>query len=370
MKKLIFTTVLLLGLSSIFSALFACSCIYLHTSNQIVFGRNHDYYNPNSVIIYNPKNILKRGIPFPGESIPRWTSRYSSITISLTGVGYANSGMNEKGLAIGHMALVSVYPGKDDRPVIDETQWIQYMLDNCANTNEVIEESKKIRITQKTTGSGTHYFVADPQGRAAIIEFINGQMVVHTNENMPYMALCNDTYEKSMNDIKNYQGFGGNKVIPEKVTAYDESSPMNVMAIGCTKMNQFYRKESKNIIQDAFDIHYAMSGPNTIQDGKNVGTQYTTVFDLTNRKLYFRTLENRNIREVDFNSFDDDCSIKAKMLSILTTGKGNVTGLFVDYSTEENMNVMHRALSTEANKPPQQMLDMFQQYVDSFECSK
>jgi choloylglycine hydrolase len=314
--------------------------------------------------------MLKSGIPFPGENIPRWTSRYSSITISLTGVGYANSGMNEKGLAIGHMALISVYPGKDDRPVIDETQWIQYMLDNCANTNEVIEESKKIRITQKTNGSGTHYFIADPQGRAAIIEFINGRMVVHTNENMPYMALCNDTYEKSMNDIKNYQGFGGNKIIPEKVTTYDESSPMNVMAIGCTKINQFYRKESNNIIQDAFDIHYAMSGPNTMQDGKNVGTQYTTVFDLTNRKLYFKTLENSNIREVDLNSFEDDCSVKAKMLNILTPGMGNVTALFVDYSPEENMLVMHRALSTEANKPPQQMLDMFQQYIDSFECSK
>ena len=369
MKKLIYISVFLFSLSGTFSGLFACSCIYLRTSNHIIFGRNHDYYNPNSLIIYNPKNIFKSGIPFPGENIPKWKSVYSSITISLLGVGYANSGMNEKGLTIGYMTLTSVYPAKDDRPEISDTQWIQYMLDKCANTNEVIEEAKKIRIT-KGGGSCTHYFVGDAEGNATTIEFINGQMVVHTNKDMPYMLLSNDTYEKSMNDIKSYIGFGGDKIIPERAIKYDELFPTEVMAIGCSKMNQFYKKESKNIIQDAFDIQYAMRGPDTTYQNMEACTQYSVIFDITNMKIYFRTKANQTIREIDFKSFKDDCSVKAKMLDIQTTGIGNVNNLFVDYSTDENRKAIDRSFSREPYKIPKEMVDFNQQYIDSFGCEK
>ena len=279
MKKIFFTSIFLFGLLAPFSYLFACSCIYLHTSNQIVFGRNHDYINPNSTIIFSPKNLLKSGIPFPGENIPRWQSKYSSITISIIGIGFANSGMNEKGLAIGHMGLSeTVYPEKDDRPIISDTQWIIYMLDNCANTNEVIEEAKKIRII-KTASAGNHYFVCDSEGNAAIIEFLKGQMVVHTNKDMPYMVCCNDTYEKSMNDIKKFRGFGGDQLVLERLNRIDENAVPNVMAIGCTKIKQFYEKESNNIIQDAFNIHTDMSAPYDTSK-YSINTQYTTVFDV------------------------------------------------------------------------------------------
>ena len=144
MKKNIIVPVFLLIMTSSLTDLYACSSIFLQRENQAVYGRNHDYYNPNSVIIYNPKNLLKIGTPFPGENLAGWESIYSTITISAIGVDFANSGMNEKGLAIGHMALdETIYPEKDDRPTILPQQWIQYMLDKCANTKEVIEEAKK-----------------------------------------------------------------------------------------------------------------------------------------------------------------------------------------------------------------------------------
>lgn len=367
MKKLIFTSVFLF-LTSSFTVLFACSCIYLHTSHQTIFGRNHDDGNPNSVIIFNPKNLIKSGVPLPGEIIPRWKSMYSSITVSSPGVGYANSGMNEKGLAIGHMGLgESVYPAKDDRPIITDTQWIQYMLDNCANTNEVIELAKKVRIIQTTT-CGNHYFVCDSKGNAAIIEFLKGEMIVHTNQDMPYKLLCNDTYEKSMNDVKKFRGLGGNQPVLDRLDSINENSVSKVMAIGCTKINQFYEKESPDIIQDAFDIHTAMSVPESISN--NLKTQYTTVFDVENLKLYFRTRENQNILEVDLKMFEDNCSIKAKLLDIRTAGTGLANNLFVDFSVQENRKAIDRVLSMEENKPTEEMLNYYQLYPDSFECDE
>jgi choloylglycine hydrolase len=363
MKKLIYISIFLFCLSGSFPGLEACSCIYLHTSNQIIFGRNFDFYNPNSVIIYNPKNLLKNGVPFPGDNIPKWSSKYSSLTISFMGVGYANSGMNEKGLAIGHMALPeTIYPEKDNRPAIIEAQWIQYMLDLCANTNEVLEEAKKIRVS-KEMATGQHYFIGDSEGNAAIIEFLNGQMIVHSNKDMPYMLLSNDPFEKSMKDIRNFSGLGGNKVIPERASEVDE-----VMALGCTKINQFYKNDSRNIIQNAFDIQYAMRAPDSTRQYKNYGTQYSAIFDITNLKLYFRTKENQTIREVDFNSFKDNCYIKAKLLDIRTSGTGNVTDLFVNYSIAENRKAIDHAVSMEPDKPSVEMLDFMQTYADSFSC--
>lgn len=369
MKNLIYITIFILIITTSFTRLFACSSIFLKTSNQMIYGRNHDYYNPNAVIIFNPKNLLKSGIHFPAENIPRWKSKYSSITNSAAGVPYANSGMNEKGLAIGHMGLgETVYPAKDDRPVIADTQWIKYMLDICANTSEVLELANTIRIIQSATGN--HYFVCDSSGNTAIIEFLNGEMVMHTNENMPYAVLCNDPYEKSMNDIKKFRGLGGDQPVLDRSSVIrDENAVANAMAIACTKIIQFYESGSIDIIQDAFSVHSAMTTPppTSEHDGE---TQYTSVYDITNLKLYFRTKDNKNIREVDFKMFEDDCSVKAKLLDIRTTGTGNVNNLFVDFSVQENRKAIDSAISTETNKPSEEMLDLYARYPDSFECEE
>jgi len=344
----------------------------LHTSNQIVFGRNHDYSNPYGVIIYNPKNQLKVGVPLPGEHIVGWKAIYSSITISSVGVGFANSGMNEKGLAMGHMGLnESVYPNKDDRPIIVPSQWIQYMLDICANTDEVINEAKKIRITDRR-GSGTHYYMCDREGNVAIIEFLKGQMVVHTNKDISYTVLCNDTYEKSMNDIKYYKGLGGDKNVLDRVSILNENAIPDVMALGCTKINQFYKKESKNIVQDAFDIHYAMRCPGNINapQFENSETQYTTVFDVTNSKLYFRTNLNPTIREINFKDFEDNCSNKAKLLDIQTPAEGIVNKSFVDYSMQENGKCIYKFYENESNKMSKEDMEFMSFYPEFFQCEK
>jgi penicillin V acylase-like amidase (Ntn superfamily) len=368
MKNLFFTAIFLVTIINF--ELISCSCFSLHTSDQIVFGRKHDYYNPYGVIIYNPKNQLKVGVPLPGEHIVGWKSIYSSITISSIGVGFANSGMNEKGLALGHMGLVeTIYPKQDDKPIILPSQWIQYMLDKCANTNEVIQEANKIRITDKMGGK-EHYYVCDREGNVAIIEFLKGQMVVYTNKHMPYMLLCNETYEKSMNDIKQYKGLGGDKTVLDKVSILGENAVAEAMAIGCSKIKQFYKNESKNIIQDAFDIHYAMRFPVDTPHYQICETQYATVFDITNLKLYFRTKSNPAIREINFKDFEDNCSTKAKLLDIQTSSEGIVNKSFVDYSMQENNKCIYKFYEKESNKIPKEEMEFLSFYPEMFQCEK
>lgn len=349
-----------------------CSSLSLRQSDQMIFGRNHDYPNPYGVIVFNPKNQLKVGVPLPGEHIVGWKAIYSSITISSIGVGFANSGMNEKGLAIGHMGLNdSVYPGKDDRPIIVPSQWIQYMLDKCANTNEVILEANKIRITNKM-GGGNHYYICDKSGNTAIIEFLKGQTVVHTGIHMPYSVLCNDTYAKSMADIKKYKGLGGERPVLDRVAILNENAIPDVMAIGCTKINQFYKNGMKNMVQDAFDIHYAMQCPGNANapQFENSETQYTTVFDISNLKLYFRTKSNPMIREVHFKNLEDNCTTKAKLLDIQTPSEGIVNKAFVDYSVQENAKCIYKFYEKEQRKMPKEEMEFMSFYPEMFQFEK
>jgi penicillin V acylase-like amidase (Ntn superfamily) len=363
--RIIFDTCLLFIMMLVYNInVCSCSCISLHTRDQIIFGRNQDYFNPNSVIVYNPKNQFKTAMPYDGEKVVQWKSLYSSITVSAIGFGLANSGMNEKGLAIGHMALDETqYPQKDERPVMSSSQWILYMLDVCSNTEEVIKEADKIRISNES--SKQHYFICDKNGDVAIIEFLKGKMVLYRSNNIPYHILSNDNQAQSMDEIKKFTGFGGDKTIPDRAQVTDE-----LMTIGCNKLNQFYEKECHDIIKDAFDVLNSIRSPDSTPRFKEYGTQYSLVFDLTNMKLYFRTKTNQNIREIDFNSFDDDCIVKVKLLGIQTTGVGNVNNLFVDYTVEENRKHITDFYEKEFNKLSSEDLDWLLKYPDSFKCEK
>jgi hypothetical protein len=68
--------------------------------------------------------------------------------------------------------------------------------------------------------------------------------------------------------------------------------------------------------------------------------------------------------------FEDNCSVKAKLLDIRTVGTGIVNNLFVDFSVQENRRAIDLALSMESSKPSEQMLEIYAQYPDSFKCQK
>ena len=105
-------------------------------------------------------------------------------------------GMNEKGLVIAQMGLFeSKFPAKDDRPCLGGLQWIQYQLDNSATLDEVIENNKKIQIEPDIIP--VHYLICDSLGNVGIIEFLNGQIVIHSGENIVFPVLSNETLMKS-----------------------------------------------------------------------------------------------------------------------------------------------------------------------------
>jgi penicillin V acylase-like amidase (Ntn superfamily) len=343
-----------------------CSSISLISSDTVVFGRNHDVDVSNGLLVINPRNVYKEGFEFPEENIPKWTSKYASITLNVFGVGFAICGMNEKGLSIGHLGFSEAkYPPKDDRPVIDQIHFITYMLDNCSTTSEVIDSANKIRISDESI-TREHYYICDAKGQTAILEPIEGEWVLYTNETMPFPILSNDNYKKSINYLNNYQGFSGLKNIPERNFGVEE-----IMAMGATYIKNYQNEKKKNIISSSFELLNNIGfnkypPPDSIDVPSNYGTQITTVFDLKNLAVYFRTKSNTEIKKVNFSNFQPDCPEPFMMMEVETETTGVVDDLFENYTYDRNLNFVKEHL--EKSNVSYDVIEFLATYPESFKC--
>jgi penicillin V acylase-like amidase (Ntn superfamily) len=336
------------------------------SGDTVIFGRNHDVAVSNGLIVFNPANLYKEGFEFPDENIPKWTSKYASITLNVFGVGFAICGMNEKGLSIGHLGFAEAkYPQKDERPVIDQIHFITYMLDNCANTEEVINSANEIRISDESV-TREHYFICDAKGQTAILEPLEGEWVLYTNETMPFPILSNDNYKKSINYLRDYQGFGGMKNIPERNFGVEE-----IMAMGSAYINDYQNEKKKDIISSAFELlenigFNKFHPPDSIDVPSNYGTQITTVFDLTNLTLYFITKSNAEIKKVNFSHFQPNCPEPIMMMEVETKISGVVDNLFEKYTYEKNLKFVNERLRK--SDVSYDVIEFLASYPESFKC--
>jgi penicillin V acylase-like amidase (Ntn superfamily) len=309
----------------------ACTTFQLQHGKQLVVGKNFDFHTDIGMVIINKRNVAKTALLDPPEKPAQWVSKYGSITFNQVGREFPFSGINEAGLIVEIMWLDETrYPDPDDRAAIGELQWIQYQLDNSSSVDEVIKSDTVIRITQS---SPVHFFVGDSRAKAATIEFIDGKLVFHTADNLPVKVLTNHTYQKSLQYLKTRQGFGGQ----EKYSFTRSSLDRFATAAKKIKDYQSFSQPSIPIVKYAFDILSAIS------QGKV--TVWSIVYDVTHSRIYFKTIRENEIKIILFRDVDFTCGPPVKVLDMNTTLKGNVTGQFVDYTTEANRKMVFSVFS-------------------------
>ena len=163
-----------------------------------MFGKNYDWMIGDGMVFVNKRGVSK--ISSEEVNPARWVSKYGSVTFNQYGWESPSGGMNEEGLVIELMWLDDTqYPAPDERPAVDVLEWIQYNLDTAASTEHVIRNSETIRISSAVK---LHYLVNDRFGNSATIEFLDGKLVAHTGEKLPYATLANDTYTRSLEHSK------------------------------------------------------------------------------------------------------------------------------------------------------------------------
>ena len=305
---------------------FACTTFFINKNGQMVFGRNYDWVTGNGMVCTNQKGLSKTSVKTNDGKTISWISLYGSITFNQYGKEFPTGGMNEKGLVVEMMWLNGTkYPNADERPAIGELQWIQYQLDNCSTVEELIASGSSLRIANKET-TPLHYLVADATGNVATIEFLDGQMNVHKGSDLPFPVLTNDTYSSSFEQIKT------TSIPPGSIS----NNSFDRFTRACNMITQF---QKATVTTSAID--YSFTILDKVAQGSH--TKWSIVYDLNNKKIYFKTLDFSPIKNIAFESFDFNCNVISKTWDMNQLGEGNTANLFIDFSLEMNSHLVNKS---------------------------
>ena len=325
---------------------FACTSFVLKANKTLLFGSNYDNGIWPGLLYVNKKNVKKTGWE-PGTTgdIAEWVSEYGSVTFNTAGYQLAWAGMNEKGLVMSTMVLGETKnPEPDERPPLASPLWMQCIFDTCATVDELIATDKIVRIKDTVD----HYLVCDAGGDAAVIEFLDGKMVVHRQDSLPIKALANRVYSECVSELKagNPKNINRSKIrmaqIDKKLLAFNPNGKLPPAAY-------------------AFEILDEVSSPPY--------TRWSLVFDIQNRTIHFKTYANRNERHIDLKKIDYGCETPAMMMDAHADLKGDITDSFEEIDQEYSLNHFIRFLKeSEIEMPEEQVKTLFNLFVN-FPCA-
>lgn len=336
----------------------ACTTFCMKDKNaNPLYGRNFDFPIGLGQIHINQRNLQKTSLIAAPERQFTWISKYGSISFNQMGREFPYGGMNEAGLVIEQMMHENTgaqYPAPDDRYGLAELQWIQYQLDVSASVNDVIASDKTVRISY-TSMAPLHFLVADASGNVAAIEYVDGKTVVHKGKDLKYPVLANETYDVSSANKMNLDAVSG-KTGPENTKGYSDRFAK------AASMVEAFDPNSGSAVDYAFDILKNVS--------QDKATQWSIVYDLKKKTIYYRTRDNNNIRHIRLNLFDFSCTA-AKLFVDIEENIGVVSD-FKTYNYESNLQLSESVCrNVEFLKQiPQEATIIRAKYPNSVTCVK
>ena len=324
-----------------------CSTFMLKAGQEIFLGHNLDespeLFVPGLVCINSrqayreaiswnelvapPRDYEKAIAVFDKKPSPKliWISRYGSVTFNSEGVDFPDGGMNEKGLAVFEMSLGDTqYKYSKEHPTLFMSLWIQHQLDNCAIVDEVIRNAEQINLQ----GWSWHYFVADRNGDCAIIEFLQGKILIHRNPAQP--ILCNARYSQELERLKYFQGFGG------KIDLQLNFSRAPRFVKAAKMLKDFAGAPAASPRDQALKI---------LDEIKIRGwNKWGILVDVKNMTFYFHTGDNKKLRYFALKDSDFSAGKTDMILDMHADLSADVKAHFVDYTHERNLELtMKRA---------------------------
>lgn len=284
----------------------ACSRIVWGTERQGVFaGRSMDWdelIDPR-LVVYPAGLDMDGGIDRP----VKWSSRYGSVIVAGANYGEAAlDGMNEKGV-VGHVLYLHAteYEKRDGRPGVSYLAMLRYLLDNSATVAEAVKSLEKVQVVPVPVRGnlfGIHVAIEDPTGDSAVIEFIDGKMVVHHGPQ--YAVMTNDPpYDQAMKELANYRTFGGDKPLPGSIESIDRFIRAQYF------LKHLPQPESpQQGVAFMFQVMHTVAVPFGAPYGggprQTYPTWWITAADLTDRIYYFNMTQNPNVIWIDLKALN------------------------------------------------------------------
>jgi choloylglycine hydrolase len=289
----------------------------------MVVGRNMDWVDPMPVDLWAmPRGIKRDGMT--GRNTLAWTARYGSILAvgeAAPGMSAASDGMNEKGLAAQLLWLAeSGYGTRDENlPGLSIGLWVQYFLDNFSTVSEAVEFTRNtpFQLVTATMPRGkvtVHLSLGDASGDSAIIEYIDGKPKIYHDRG--YTVMTNSpTFDKQLEQLSQYKGFGGEKPLPGTTDAADRFVRGAYYLKSLPKPNDY-----RECVAGVLGVMRNISQPFGTSDPTlpNISaTRWRTVADLTNLVYFFESTISPNIIWVRFKEFDFSAGAPVRKLDLV-----------------------------------------------------
>lgn len=299
----------------------ACSTFAYSVGGQRFVAKSFDYHNGEGRVLVNLRGLDKEAINLEKGVTPvKWRSRYGSVTFNQIAQYFPYGGMNEKGLTAEILWLSeSIYPqANQTQPTLNESQWIQYILDTSASTDEAIAAARRVMV--RPVMAKVHYFVCDRAQICASFEYLNGELVINRVDKLNQQALENVRYASV-------------------------SAPMGRLNEALKGIQQVYSAETSGL-----NIGYQLL--ERVKQGSF--TQWQIVYDVNNLKVSFRV--NRGSGQgnsasiapavIEMKKLNFSCRGEAKYAELDQSIAGPITTKLKDFGFFANMGLAKKSLPT------------------------
>ena len=331
---------LLLTFGTYGNSLQACTGIRLMASDKsAVYGRSMEWgtFDLHSRVAIIPRGYSFTGTTPDGSNGKKWKAKYGFVGLDMLGKDIFGDGMNEKGLAVGlfYHPGFSTFPSyeKDKADnTITAAEVVAFILTRYATLDEVRKGMNEVRVVPVVEESigipiDAHWMVTSADGKSIVIEYFKGEIKIFDN---PLGVITNaPTFDWHMTNLRNYLSLSLVALPDQKVEDLNfkplgGGSGMHGLPGDYTPPSRFVRavawtqtarptETSAETVYEAFRIldNFNLplgaaegSGSPSMTDGMRSSTIWTTVWDLTQRVLYYHTQHNRRVRALDLKKLD------------------------------------------------------------------
>ena len=244
--------------------------------------KSYDWHDGSGDLYVNPRGVTRHAFPHErlksrkGQDEPsvahHWRSRYASVTFNQYGRGFPNGGMNERGLAMEVLWLKETqHPKADQRPYVNELEWVQHALDTCSTVEEVAELIKSIRVSP--IHGQVHYMFCDRSGACGVLEYLKGKEQLYVDQRS-HPALTNHSYQESVSFADQVSG-------PVK---------------GSGSLSRFVRASQFGKHHSITSLDQGLKALNRVKIRDY--TKWQIAYDLKGGEIAFRTSSSPSIRRV------------------------------------------------------------------------
>jgi choloylglycine hydrolase len=304
---------------------------------SIVYARTLEFgADLESQPLFLPRDCQTVGSTASGNPGLTWKSRYAAVGMNAFGQNVIIDGLNEQGLAAGIFYFPG-YAGYQKVTPQDESQsmapWelVTWMLTNFATVEEIKAALPNIKVAAvgyKTAQNvpPVHYIAHDASGGSLVIEYVDGQL--HTYDNPIGVITNSPTFDWQLTNLRNYVTLTSTNAPAVEIDGvtlapFGQGSGLMGLPGDFTPPSRFVRavalskdavpgkdaEATVNVafhILNSFDIPLGAVRPPVGSKAPFEKTEWTSASDLKNRKYYFHTYDDRQVRSVGLDEFDLD----------------------------------------------------------------